>query len=69
LSTARMPTTATAASCRATSSAFMALSAALQALHCATCDQYLRARARRSEDHSAVPSFRLQRRLKKRNGT
>ena len=41
LATARNPTTATDAICRATSSAFMALSAALQLVHCATCDQYL----------------------------
>jgi hypothetical protein len=38
---ARKPTTATAATCRATSSAFMPFSAVLQLLHCATCDQYL----------------------------
>jgi hypothetical protein len=41
LATARNPTTATDAICSATSSAFMALSAALQLVHCATCDQYL----------------------------
>ena len=41
LATARNPITATDVICRATSSAFMALSAALQLVHCATCDQYL----------------------------
>ena len=41
LATARNPTTATDATCRATSSAFMVFRAELQLLHWATCDQYL----------------------------
>jgi hypothetical protein len=41
LATARKPTAATDATCKAASAALMALSAALQLAHCATCDQYL----------------------------
>lgn len=41
LATARKPTIATDATCKTTSSALMAFSAALQLVHCTTCDQYL----------------------------
>ena len=41
LATARKPTAATDATCKAASAALMALSAKLQLAHCATCGQYL----------------------------
>ena len=55
--TARNPTTATAATCRATSSAFIPFRAALQLLHCATCDQYL---STPQNSHSILRCSKLQ---------
>jgi hypothetical protein len=41
LPAARNPTTATAATCKVISRALIPFSAALQLVHCMTCDQYL----------------------------
>ena len=65
LATARNPTTATAATCRATSSTFMPFNAALQLLHCATCDQYL---LTPQNSHSILRCSKLQVTVEKNGG-